>query len=96
MISVLHIKNIGPFREATLEFPTEHNLETGEQPVTIITGVNGAGKSIIIDAIRAALGGHEIERNIVAAGEAAGKHYTVRFIDADETQSSDPPVEGTP
>ncbi|MBO4840196.1 MAG: AAA family ATPase [Bacteroidaceae bacterium] len=65
-IERLYIKNIGPFKEATLEFPTQVNKETGEEPVTIITGRNGAGKSIIIDAIRAALSGMGIERNIVA------------------------------
>lgn len=65
-ISRLHIKNIGPFKEATLEFPTRYSSETGEEPVTIITGMNGAGKSIIVDAIRAALSGQQLERNIVA------------------------------
>ena len=65
-IRELNIKNIGPFKEATLEFPTEVNTETGEEPVTIITGVNGAGKSIIIDAIRAAFCWSPLERNIVA------------------------------
>lgn len=49
-----------------MEFATEYVAETGEQPVTIITGVNGAGKSIVIDAIRAALSGQDLERNIVA------------------------------
>ena len=49
-----------------MEFPTQKNEETGEEPVTIITGRNGAGKSIIIDAIRAALSGTGVERNIVA------------------------------
>lgn len=68
-IERLYIKNIGPFKEATLEFPTQKNKETGEEPVTIITGRNGAGKSIIIDAIRAALCGTGIERNIVANNE---------------------------
>lgn len=56
-IERLYIKNIGPFKEASLVFPTQQNKETGEEPVTIITGVNGAGKSIIIDSIRAALSG---------------------------------------
>lgn len=65
-IERLYIKNIGPFKEATLEFATQQNKETGEEPVTIITGVNGAGKSIIIDAIRAALSGQKLERHIVA------------------------------
>lgn len=65
-IERLNIKNVGPFKEATLVFPTQQNKETGEEPVTIITGVNGAGKSIIIDAIRAALSGQKLERHIVA------------------------------
>jgi ABC-type dipeptide/oligopeptide/nickel transport system ATPase component len=65
-IERLFIKNIGPFKEATLDFPTRKDEKTGEEPVTIITGRNGAGKSIIIDAIRAALCGTGIERNIVA------------------------------
>lgn len=87
-IQKLHIKNIGPFREATLEFPTEHNLETGEQPVTIITGVNGAGKSIIIDAIRAALGGHEIERNIVAKEDDFKIELTLNYDGSFKTKET--------
>lgn len=65
-IEKLHIKNIGPFKEAVIEFATEYNEVTGEQPVTIITGMNGAGKSIVIDAIRATLSGQQLERDIVA------------------------------
>lgn len=60
----LHIKNIGPFRDAYLNFVPDFKETV---PVTIITGMNGAGKSIIIDAIRAAFsGGNVLERNIVA------------------------------
>lgn len=63
----LHIRNIGPFRDATLEFQVPSSVKPEEQPVTIITGMNGAGKSIVIDAIRAAFGGGNVlERNIVA------------------------------
>lgn len=65
-IGRLQIKNIGPFKEATVEFSTHVNVETNEQPITIITGVNGAGKSIIIDTIRAILSAQVLERNIVA------------------------------
>lgn len=62
----LHIKNIGPFKEASLDFATEFRKGKAE-PVTIITGINGAGKSILIDAIRAAFSGMSIlERDIVA------------------------------
>lgn len=62
-INQLYVKNIGPFKEATLEFPVVEDKKTGEVPVTIITGVNGSGKSIIIDAIRAILSGQEQNRN---------------------------------
>lgn len=65
-IKNLHIKNIGPFKEAVIEFATRYNETTSEQPVTIITGTNGAGKSIVIDAIRVALSGQQLERDIVA------------------------------
>lgn len=62
----LHIKNIGPFKEASLDFATEFRKGKAE-PVTIITGINSAGKSILIDAIRAAFCGMSIlERDIVA------------------------------
>ena len=65
-IENLHIKNIGPFKDAVIEFATDYNEITGEQPVTIVTGMNGAGKSIVVDAIRAALSGQQLERDIVA------------------------------
>lgn len=63
-INRLDIKNVGPFKEESLSFNTE-KTET-QEPITIITGVNGAGKSIIIDSIRAALSGENIGRNIVS------------------------------
>lgn len=65
-VDSLYIKNIGPFREETIQFATLDRIESGEQPVTIITGVNGAGKSIVIDSIRAILSAQALERNIVA------------------------------
>lgn len=65
-INSLKIKNLGPFREEALQFNTEYIQESNIQPITIITGVNGAGKSIVIDAIRAALSGDKIGRNIVS------------------------------
>ena len=69
-IKKIHLRNIGPFKETTLEFPTLSIGKDGEQPVTIITGVNGAGKSILIDAIRAVFcGGEVLERDIVANGD---------------------------
>lgn len=65
-IKSLHVRNIGPFREATVDFATPDNIEASEQPITIITGMNGAGKSIVIDSIRAILSAQQLERNIVA------------------------------
>src|SRR4051812_48321468 len=46
----LDVRNIGPFREAHLEFLSEPEELP---PVALITGENGTGKSIILDAIRA-------------------------------------------
>lgn len=60
----LHLKNIGPFKTGDVDFAT-HESES-HIPVTIITGLNGSGKSIIIDAIRAVLQPQSLERNIVA------------------------------
>ena len=59
----LELKNIGPFKSAACTFRDEDD-EGGN--VTIITGLNGTGKSVIIDAIRSLLLGPystEIERN---------------------------------
>lgn len=68
IIKHLHLRNIGPFREAYLDFPKAR--EDGSYPVTIITGENGAGKSVLIDAIRALFRLHfGIERDIVANKE---------------------------
>ena len=64
-IKNLKLRNIGPFKNAELDFAYEKGNEM-EPPVTIITGMNGAGKSIIIDALRGALSGDTLERNIVA------------------------------
>lgn len=64
----LRLKNIGPFEEAYLEFigPDDN---TEKPPVIIITGENGTGKTIVIDAIRALFYGNtrEIERDITSS-----------------------------
>ena len=61
----LTLKNIGPFKEAHLEFigPDDN---TEKPPVVIITGENGTGKTIVIDAIRALFYGicNKIERDV--------------------------------
>lgn len=87
-IERLYIKNIGPFKEATLEFPTHQNKEKGEEPVTIITGVNGAGKSIIIDAIRAGLSGQKLERHIVANDDDFKIEMSIDYDGAFKTLST--------
>lgn len=45
----LHLKNIGPFLDDKLEFAT---FENSKKQITILTGENGTGKTIILDAIR--------------------------------------------
>lgn len=69
-IQSLDIKNIGPFREGHLEFISE-NDSSEPPPVTIITGENGTGKTIILDAIRGIFYGvyNSLERNIVRGQE---------------------------
>ncbi|WP_437956579.1 ATP-binding protein [Sorangium sp. So ce119] len=49
----LHIENIGPFNEARLEFLQAPDAPV---PVAIITGENGTGKTILLDAIRGLFG----------------------------------------
>jgi energy-coupling factor transporter ATP-binding protein EcfA2 len=64
----LSLENIGPFDKAELEFIAD--LEQEKAPVTLITGENGAGKSILLDAIRAMFGDQycQVERPIWRKG----------------------------
>lgn len=59
----LKLENIGPFDEAEVEFLVEGDTSPG---VTLLTGMNGTGKTIILDAIRAFFGPHyaHLEREI--------------------------------
>lgn len=57
----LYLKNIGPFLDDTIEFAT---FENSKNQVTILTGENGTGKTIIIDAIRKMLLSHHSDSNI--------------------------------
>ena len=61
----LNLENIGPFPEGCLTFMDESSVAK-KPPVTIITGENGTGKTIVLDAIRGLLGGvsFSLERNI--------------------------------
>lgn len=65
-IKNLILKNIGPFKEANLDFFSDAT-ELENPPVICITGENGTGKSILIDSIRAILNGRftkVVERDI--------------------------------
>ena len=66
----LSLTNIGPFDRAELTF-YEQDTAAPQVPVTIITGENGAGKSIIIDAIRGMFHNHfaRVERPLWRAKE---------------------------
>jgi predicted ATP-binding protein involved in virulence len=62
-VKSLSLRNIGPFIQADMEFFTDADAKP---PVVLITGENGTGKSIIIDAIRGMFGKSygRLERNI--------------------------------
>jgi predicted ATP-binding protein involved in virulence len=63
-ISNLNLKNVGPFNSVNISFPVG-KIENNRMPITIITGQNGTGKTIIIDAIRGLLNSiFPIERKI--------------------------------
>lgn len=63
----LTLHNVGPFDDARIEFLTG---EEGEVPITFITGENGTGKTIVLDAIRGSFGQHfaYLDRSIVRPG----------------------------
>jgi len=52
-VKSLSLENIGPFIQADMEFFTDADATP---PVVLITGENGTGKSIIVDAIRGMFG----------------------------------------
>ena len=72
MLSLLHIENIAVVEKADIEFGKGLNVLTGE---------TGAGKSIIIDAIGAVLGGRT-SKELVRTG-AKGASVTAVFVDVD-------------
>jgi predicted ATP-binding protein involved in virulence len=65
-IKNLSLKNIGPFIDAHLDFITDKDTKSN---VVIITGENGTGKTIVLDAIRWAFYGsysaNKFTRNII-------------------------------
>jgi predicted ATPase len=84
-IYALDLENIGPFDEAHIEFSAEGEASPG---VTLLTGRNGTGKTIVLDAIRAFFGPQYgvLERSIVRKGVAFHVDVTLDF-DASETSS---------
>lgn len=68
MLSLLHIENIAVVEKADIEFAAGLNILTGE---------TGAGKSIVIDALGAVLGGR-VSRDLVRTG-AKGAAVTAVF-----------------
>lgn len=75
MITQLHIQNIAVIQKAEIEFGPGFNILTGE---------TGAGKSIVIDAIDAVLGGRS-SREIVRSG-ADKAIVSATFTDVDVRQ----------
>jgi predicted ATP-binding protein involved in virulence len=64
LINSLSLKNIGPFEYSSIDFANK--ISSDKSNVTIITGENGTGKSIILDSIRSLLMGifDNVERDI--------------------------------
>lgn len=67
----LHLKDIGPFLDDKIEFAT---FENSKKQVTIITGENGTGKTIILDAIRSLLLG-ELNRSSIKRKIASNSNF---------------------
>lgn len=72
-LTKLYLHNIGPFQDSEMELLAEDQVEALKKdpslplPVVIITGENGTGKSVILDAIRTVLSGTtKLERDIIA------------------------------
>lgn len=81
----LGLKNVGPFDEARVEFlPRERATEPG---VTLLTGMNGTGKTILLDAIRFFFGRpyRRLERDIDRPGEPFELDVTHSFHADDAT-----------
>lgn len=77
MLSDLYIKNIAVIKEANIDFQTGF---------TTLTGETGAGKSIIIDAISAILGGR-VSKDLIRTGCDSAKIIAM-FTQVDELVKS--------
>lgn len=84
-IKDLTLKNVGPFKEMHLDFPCTPNAN-GQLPVTLITGENGTGKSIILDSLRMLFKGlWGIDRNIIADQHDFRMAMTLSVDEQDKT-----------
>jgi predicted ATP-binding protein involved in virulence len=81
-IKNLYLKNIGPFLEANLEFI---NDDSQKPPVIIITGENGTGKTIVLDAIRGVLLGYQggLNKDIIRDKTNFSLNSTINFNSKD-------------
>jgi len=67
----LELRNVGPFEEATIDFVGD---DPQPRPVQFLTGLNGSGKSIVLDAVRFWFGGQygRVERELPRSDHEAG------------------------
>ncbi len=76
-IQSLSLRNIGPFIEADMEFMSDADEKP---PVVLITGENGTGKSLILDAIRSKFRSdcYKLKRNILRRKEKYSEIEIIR------------------
>ena len=74
MLSELHVKNFALIEQADLEF---------REGLNILTGETGAGKSILIDSIAAALGG-KTGKDVIRTGEESSYIELIFTVDGEE------------
>lgn len=81
-IKELKLKNIGPFKEANIDFI--QGDDNGELPIILLTGENGTGKSVILDAIRTLfMSVRGIERDVIADHKDFFLSMTIKDNDKD-------------
>lgn len=83
MLKTLHIENIAVIEKADIEFDSGMNVLTGE---------TGAGKSIVIDALGAVLGGR-VSRELVRTGASGASVTAVFSADGAEEWCSENDIE---
>jgi len=89
----LSLQNIGPFDDAHLEFLSDPE----DRPaVTLLTGENGTGKSVLLDAIRGMFGQHycKLERTLWRPDTPFQVELSLELEGARRTLSSTRPGQG--